>query len=104
MDWFEVGKRIRKQREAYGFSRETLAERIDVTPKFCSDIELGIKGMSIPTLCKISKVLNLSTDYILFGNTNDNINLISTINHCSPDKLPYLERIIKEFINAMDKQ
>ena len=67
MDWREVGGRIRKQREYMGYTREHFAELLDITPKFCSDIELGVKGMSVPTLCKISKILRLTTDYILFG-------------------------------------
>ena len=67
MDWGVIGARIRKQREYMGFTREQFAELLDVTPKFCSDIELGVKGMSVPTLCKISRILRLSTDYILFG-------------------------------------
>ena len=59
-NYSEIGSRIREQREYLGLSREAFAEKIGVTPKFCSDIELGLKGMSLPTLCKISKVLHLS--------------------------------------------
>ena len=66
MDWSAIGKRIRQQREYMGFTREQFAEQIDVTPKFCSDIETGAKGMSVPTLCWISKVLRLSTDVICY--------------------------------------
>ena len=54
MDWTAIGSRIRKQREYLGYTREQFAELLEVTPKFCSDIELGVKGMSVPTLCKIS--------------------------------------------------
>lgn len=53
MDWGTIGARIRKQREFMGLTREQLAEKIEVTPKFCSDIELGVKGMSVPTLCRL---------------------------------------------------
>ena len=67
MNWVEIGARIRSQREAFGYTRETFAEMLDVTPKFCADIELGKKDMSVPTLCRIASVLKLSTDYILFG-------------------------------------
>ena len=63
MNWVEIGARIRSQREAFGYTRETFAEMLDVTPKFCADIELGKKGMSVPTLCRIASVLKLSTDY-----------------------------------------
>ena len=57
MDWGAIGKRIRTQREFMGYTREQFAELLDVTPKFCSDIELGVKGMSVPTLCRISRIL-----------------------------------------------
>ena len=67
MDWSLIGARIRKQREYMGLTREQFAELLEVTPKFCSDIELGVKGMSVPTLCKISRILRLPIDYILFG-------------------------------------
>ena len=53
MDWVAIGGRIRKQREYLGLTREQFAEKLDITPKFCSDIELGVKGMSVPTLCRI---------------------------------------------------
>ena len=46
MDLIGIGQRIRKQREFIGYTREQFAELLDVTPKFCSDIELGVKGMS----------------------------------------------------------
>ena len=72
MDWVSIGGRIRRQREFLGYTREHFAELLDVTPKFCSDIELGVKGMSVQTLCRISEVLRLSTDFILFGRENAN--------------------------------
>lgn len=67
MDWVSIGGRIRRQREFLGYTREQFAELLDVTPKFCSDIELGVKGMSVQTLCRISEVLRLSTDFILLA-------------------------------------
>ena len=70
MDWSSIGGRIRRQREFLGYTREQFAELLDVTPKFCADIELGVKGMSVQTLCRISQILRLSTDFILFGKEN----------------------------------
>lgn len=105
MDWAEIGKRIRKQREFLGYTREALAEQIDVTPKFCSDIELGIKGMSVPTLCRISKVLNLSVDYILFGFiSSEETAGMSMLRRCPEEQRGYLEEIIKSFILAVEKK
>ena len=104
MEWEIIGKRIRRQREYLGYTRESFAEKIDVTPKFCSDIELGVKGMSVQTLCRISDVLNLSVDYILFGKSNnsENENITQMLQCCPKNKLFYLEEIIKAFVLSLD--
>lgn len=62
-----IGMRIRKQRELLRLSREQLSEKLNISSKFLSDIELGVKGMSLQTLISLSQVLTVSTDYILFG-------------------------------------
>lgn len=104
MDWSAIGKRIRQQREYMGYTREQFAEAIDITPKFCSDIETGVKGMSVPTLCRISKVLRLSTDYILFGKGKveapDSITMV--LENCSPRERTYAEQLLKTFVSAMN--
>ena len=108
MDWVSIGGRIRKQREFLGLTREQFAEKLDITPKFCSDIELGVKGMSVPTLCRIADTLNLSTDYILFGkNTKkDPANGLEAITpmleSLTCGQFPYVEAILKTVIQAMN--
>lgn len=104
MDWVSVGNRIRKQREYLGYTREQMAELLEVTPKFCSDIELGVKGMSVPTLCKIASALRLTTDYILFGATekkeDDPLSLL--LRSCTDTERIYLEQLLKTFLMAMN--
>ena len=105
MDWVAIGARIRKQREQFGYTRETLAEKLDITPKFCADIELGCKGMSVQTLCNISAVLKLSTDYILFGSTQQEYAFSSLLlQRCTPMEQKYAEDILKTFLMAMDSK
>ena len=62
-----------------------------MTPKFCSDIELGVKGMSVQTLCRISEVLRLSTDFILFGreNTESSSPITQLLRSCSSSEQAY---------------
>lgn len=105
MDWVAIGARIRKQREQFGYTRESFAEKLDITPKFCADIELGNKGMSVQTLCNISSVLKLSTDYILYG-TSQQEHSFSTmmLQHCTPTEQKYAEDILKTFIMAMNSK
>lgn len=52
-----MGEQIRRQRELLGLTIEQLAEKFDVSVKFCSDIELGVKGMSMTTLARMSDIL-----------------------------------------------
>lgn len=103
MDWGSIGARIRKQREYMGLNREQLAELLEVTPKFCSDIELGVKGMSVQTLCRLSNVLSLSTDYILFGEKGeiDSREINRMLQQCSPKEYEYAEQLLKVFFSAM---
>lgn len=101
----EVGLRIRNQRELLGYTREALAERLNVSPKFCSDIENGVKGMSVETLCKISKELLLTTDYILFGKTTVTLDdeFVNLISLCNSKDIVFLKNIIRNFIQATNE-
>lgn len=68
----QAGKRIRLLRENKGYSREKFSELADISSKFLYDIECGHKGFSAKTLYMIAYVLDVSCDYILRGNTEDN--------------------------------
>ena len=84
---------------------EELAEKLDVLTKFCSDIELGVKGVSLNTLAKLNYILSLSTDYIIFGdnnkNTSSNETLAQLIDTCPNEKISYLEELIKIYIKSV---
>lgn len=103
MDRVAIGMRIRKQREFLGYTRETFAEKLDVTPKFCSDIELGLKGMSVSTLCQISSILSLSTDYILFGVNEEESPVSLMLLKCPTEKRKYIEEMIRTFMMAIEE-
>lgn len=101
----EIGHRIRTQRELLGYTREEMAEALGVTTKFCSDIELGYKGMSIQTLHNVSQYLGLTTDYILTGKEydpaveNEIKPLAKMLIACKPEKLRYAEAIIETLLH-----
>lgn len=104
MDWVIIGARIRRQREYLGYTRDEFAELLDVTPKFCSDIELGAKGMSVPTLCRISRILRLKTDYILYGKQEASFSepLTLLLESCTDTERVYAEQLLKTFLIAMN--
>ncbi|MCD7812275.1 MAG: helix-turn-helix transcriptional regulator [Ruminococcus sp.] len=108
IDFKAMGARIRSQRELLGYTREQLAERLEVSSKFCSDIELGIKGMSLNTLAKLSDILHLSTDFILFGEQDADAAkadaLLQMINQCPPCHRGELTVIIQAFLKAVSDE
>lgn len=104
LDNKKVGERIRNQREFLDYTREEFADMLSISTNFCRDIEIGAKGMSVQTLIKVSNILKMSVDYILFGQIKeeDNHNLLIMINSLSEDKRVYAEDILKTFIKSLD--
>ena len=99
-----IGERIKKQRLLNGYSREKLAEMVDITPRFCYDLELGLKNMSDNTLLRLSSALNVSVDYLLFGSQAKNdlySSVIGLVETCPVSKLSHLEEIISHYIQAV---
>ena len=68
----EVGERIRGIRENLKMNRERFSEMIDISDVFLGQIERGERSLSLKTLCRIVSFTGVSTDYILFGNTDNN--------------------------------
>lgn len=100
----QIGNRIRTQREILGITREELAEQIGVSPRFCYDLEMGLKGMSVTTLSNLVDVLGVSADYLLFGEPEQNQGCaagISLIESCPPEKREYLIKIISCYLQAL---
>ena len=62
----QIGERIKAAREAAGQTQEQLAEAIEVSPQYVSDLERGVVGISIPTLKRLCTHLGVSSDRILF--------------------------------------
>ncbi len=63
----EVGLRIKKLREINRWNKEELAAKVGITTKFLYEVEAGKKGLSAQNLVKFSKVLKVSSDFLLFG-------------------------------------
>ena len=54
------GERIRATRETMGWTQSELADRLGWTKQRVSDLEAGRRPMTLPTLSKLVKVLNLN--------------------------------------------
>lgn len=92
----EIGKRIKKARESRGLTQERLAEEIDTSIQYISDLERGVVGTSTPTLINICRILDASADYILFGKDPN------TIADVSEKLKEYTPRQVESMYRIMD--
>ena len=63
----QIGEQVRIAREQAKLTQEALAERIEVSPQYISDLERGVVGIALTTLKKLCCALGVSSDQILFG-------------------------------------
>lgn len=63
----EIGARVKSARESRNITQEALAELIDVSPQYISDMERGVVGLSLQSLKRVCLHLGVSSDQLLFG-------------------------------------
>lgn len=73
-----IGERICSRRKQLRYTQERLAEEMNVSIQMVSNLERGNKAIKIENLIKISSILGVSTDYILFGrNTESDVSNVN---------------------------
>lgn len=65
----DVGKRIQQTRKDKGMSQSTLAELINISTPYLSDIENGKVSYSVSILMDITEALQVSADWLLRSDT-----------------------------------
>lgn len=66
----EVGLRIKEYREAAGLTQESFAELVGLGVKHISAMECGSVGVSLSTLKRVSTVLSIPADALLFDSAS----------------------------------
>lgn len=95
--------RIRKAREELGYTREQIAERLEVSVSYMAEVERGRTGISVKMLVKICKVLGLSADYVLFGEERSSDKaLLNKIHRIDEKYLPLIEKMLTELLAIKD--
>lgn len=99
----QIGKQVKKARGNAGLTQEQLAERIEVSPQYISDLERGAVGISILTLKRLCTVLCVTSDQILFP-TQPGQDVSVVLDRCkllSPEQFVLLSDIIEKFVAAI---
>ena len=62
-----IGDRIRASRKSAGLTQAQLSEQAYISESYMALIELNKRNPSTDVIIKIAEILNVSTDYLLFG-------------------------------------
>lgn len=101
----EIGERIHELRVIQNYTREYLAEKMNISAKFLYEIEMGKKGFSAKTLYKISKALSVSSDYIMLGEDRDERGkekIICVLEKLDPKQISRIQEILKILYDICD--
>ena len=71
----EVGRRLRDIRCKMNLTQERFAEMLDISTQLYKKMESGENNISLSTLQKMKKKLYFSTDYLLFGEKEEFIEI-----------------------------
>ena len=97
----QMGKRIRELREKEGLTQDALSEILSVGPNVIGCYERGEYGPSKKTLRLICQYFGVSTDYLLYGETENVEDIMEQVDHFSDaDKLKVLVRLMHYFIKG----
>lgn len=98
----DLGKRISARRKELGLTQEQVAEKMNVSVQMISNLELGRKAIRPENLAKISSILKISTDYLLFGHPSDGeiTEMASKIQSLPAEQQSAINRIVELFLES----
>lgn len=101
-----MGDRIKDTRKKRGLTQENLAEKLDISVEYVSQIERGMKMPSMQIFIKLIEILDVSADYLL-RDTVSTRNLYgdkqigSRLERLTPKQRVALEALIDTYIEYL---
>ena len=99
----QIGENIKAAREHAKMTQEQLAEYIEVSPQYISDLERGVVGVSIATLKRLCIALGVSSDQIRFDGRTEKyaVSIGEKCKSLTPAQFQLLLDIIDKFVEAV---
>ena len=96
----DIGYRIMRLREGFGYTREILAEKLGISWQHLANIEKGRRGIPLPLLLRLREQFNVSTDYLIYGveGENDITDLLAMLKSVDSDVYPYVRDAVISFL------
>lgn len=98
----EIGANIKREREKAGFTQEQFSELVGLGAKSLSAIERGTVGISLASFQKVCKVLAVSSDALIFGETStrDTQELSARLERLSPAQYDIASAVLSNLLAA----
>lgn len=100
IDYKIIGNRIKKARIKKGITQENLAEKLGISPEYCSKIECGKAKVNLERLSQISVIIDTEIEYLISGTVYESKSYLkgdiaTSINGLNGSKLKAVDSIIK---------
>ena len=109
IDYVELGKKIKINREEKKMTQEQLAESVNLSPTHISNIETAHTKLSLSSLVMIANVLNVSADELLddslsYVYNNSVADSISDYSDLTSDEIAIISDVTKALCAALKKR
>lgn len=99
MDLKAIGSRLKAERKRLGLTQGRLAELVNVSPHYIYEIERGLKSPSMETMVMIAEKMELSIDYIIFGNQRHDLgSLYRKLDELSDERRLRAEKVFEQLL------
>ena len=106
IDYVRIGQRIQSARTAMGLTQEALAEKVQVSRNYISQVETGKERPNLELLGKISATLDVSLAFLLADVVEERRYLQSDIADllasCSPEKTRMIHDVILRILQCSE--
>ena len=107
----KIANRIKERRRALKYTQEQFAEIIGISVSSYTRIENAFQKPALDTLIKISQNLNISLDYIVFGDkdaysglTTETEMLLALLGFSDADKIKHTIEILNKLAKIKEEQ
>lgn len=108
MDYKKLGQRIREYRTNLNITQEALAESVELSSVYISQIETGARKPSLETVFKIAVRFNIPMDYLVKDSfiCSDNASMdeiIALLKDRSEIEIAYATNMVRELLKHLKK-
>lgn len=105
IDYKAIGRRIHKHRKNIHMTQAVLAEKIDVSESFISQVERGTAKVSLQRLDQIAEILNVDISLLVSNIGNiENGKVYSEVDEIIKEWSEHEKEILIKVLTSLDKE